>query len=70
MQGMHSTIPLIHKMEEIQIFSITILGGRLINSFGANGMFFAALLLVVAGTVVINISIGKTDNSITKKAMD
>lgn len=37
-------------------------GGILIDSFGVNGMLLAALLSVTAGTVVINITIGKTDN--------
>ena len=37
-------------------------GGRLIDSFGVNGMLCAALLSVMAGTVVINITIGKTDS--------
>lgn len=42
-------------------------GGRLIDSFGVNGMLFAALLSVAVGTVVINITIGKTDSCITGK---
>lgn len=37
-------------------------GGRLIDLSGVNGMLFAALLSVAAGTVVINITIGKTNS--------
>lgn len=42
-------------------------GGRLIDSFGVDGMLFAALLSTAVGTVVINIAIGKMDSCIIKE---
>lgn len=37
-------------------------GGILIDAFGVEKMLFTALLSALAGTVIINMTVGKTDN--------